>query len=345
MPEENEADDYEQNAESGKFDEHSKWFYNRAAVGQTGEIKRLFRQLYKNNKDEKKPKCYLISLKDYDESLAPAQLSLEDDGKELVRNLIPPGAVKLVGQERGRPGEGRGKLVSHTFHFEFPPAEYNYAEFEELKPQIQIDYNRLDANGQVIKTKNRPTRVTQKNWKDGFMKYKRKGLYPNSQYKVTFTFTTLAGQGPESMVYYIQTPPCGPPEKLRQASVGPNTALLQWDMPSMIDKEAKIDTYAWILKRAGVVVNKGTETDGRLEATLEKLLPAETYEFTVKATSSKDQAGLIFQLWHVTDDISADFQFRKLWGLRKKGKVAPNQLRHSCLGKIVEVVSKTNQST
>ena len=51
--------------------------------------------------------------------------------------------------------------------------------------------------------------------------------------------------------------------------------------------------YVWSLTLGGVEVDKGEVADHGLEATLEKLLPAETYEFSVKAKSSKNKVKLV----------------------------------------------------
>ena len=71
LPEANEADNYEANAAAGKFNEQTKWFYNRVEVGKTGQIKRSLKQFYNSNRDcvtqEKScvlrhGMCFLISL-------------------------------------------------------------------------------------------------------------------------------------------------------------------------------------------------------------------------------------------------------------------------------------------
>ena len=99
LPEANEADNYEANAAAGKFNEQTKWFYNRVEVGKTGQIKRSLKQFYNSNKDcvtrEKScvlrnGMCFLISLQDESSELEPAVLSFLEEGRILGEGMQNP---------------------------------------------------------------------------------------------------------------------------------------------------------------------------------------------------------------------------------------------------------------
>ena len=121
----------------------------------------------------------------------------------------------------------------------------------------------------------------------------RRILRANTQFKVVFAIKTEAGRGPDSPVKYFATPPSGKPRSPAVAKIGPNSAHIQWRRPAKVARGVDIDLYVWSLTLGGVEVDKGEVADHGLEATLEKLLPAETYEFSVKAKSSKNKVKLV----------------------------------------------------
>ena len=54
LPEESAAEKYEYS--SGHYwNETDKWFFDRLEVGKTGEVKRLFKQFYDDNKEARQP--------------------------------------------------------------------------------------------------------------------------------------------------------------------------------------------------------------------------------------------------------------------------------------------------
>ena len=86
--------------------------------------------------------------------------------------------------------------------------------------------------------------------------------------------------------YLFQTLPSDTPSNVQTISITPNKVTVSWEEPETIANNVTMDKYEWKVMQNQVEIKKGQAETNQMNAMIDWLQPAESYNFSVKATSS-----------------------------------------------------------
>jgi len=264
LPEVSEADKYEY-ASGNNWNETNKWFFDKLEVGKTGQVKRLFKQFYDDNKDASL--CFMISLVlDLETDTAPAQLSVLKNGEDIITDYIPPPKVSTVtSQERG--------WNNHKFTIQWPANEF----VTKVETKFR-DLSNGDKKNQAIKLE----QAIETGSETAVISLD--DLKPYTTYGIVFVLWSLAGRGPESEEFEIQTLSTSTPAHLSINILASNNLGVSWSRPFEIPHGININGYEWKIRKDGIyTIFSGLKLDGDISAEVKGLEAAEGYDFLVRA--------------------------------------------------------------
>ena len=253
------------NTSPGLWDESNKWFNNRTAVGQGGQVYRDFLQFYESNK--KDPICFLVALEILSENQKPVQLLTLQNGREITDDFIPPGIVTEVVQKIRGWNEYEVKV-------EHPSNKF----VTKIVTKIW-NINRGESKEQATMTEEVPVSSGSSQ-----SSIHLKGLHPNTHYGMVFYLWSKVGRGPESNEHITLTLPSSSPSDLKGKALSSHSLLVEWAEPVIIAPNVTIKQYNWAIKKkhSTEVVGQGSVSQTTY-IKVDRLLPAEHYLFEVRA--------------------------------------------------------------
>jgi hypothetical protein len=278
-PKENVAKEFIKTAPGG-WDESKKWFTKEEDLDNSniGRILSNFLAFHESNID-RTDLCFLISLEDEDEDMEAAQLKVIDrgsgssQGQIITDNFVPPLKIDTIQSET------RG-YKTYQFDLRFEPNPFVTSVRAKLYKKSEGE-DSSDA---------KPFSESLRYTNDSEVEIKFNDLQPNNLFAVTFQLMTDFGSGPASDEYLFQTLPSDTPSNVQTISITPNEVTVSWEEPETIAPNVTMDKYKWKLMQNHNEIKSGqvgAETN-QMNTMIDWLLPAENYNFSVKATSSEE---------------------------------------------------------
>ena len=219
--------------------ERNRWFWNEKLVSKAGAKHRYFMEFYHKNYNKKENNvCYLIRLKDFNETINPKVfIDIYDDGDNIGEDFQPPSKLKPPKTVNALYNEIDFHLdinMNHTPSIDSKRIKVVYEyEYEVKKKHDKDDDEDEDEDDEMEKKK--VTRNQKFELADfGKTQIRIKRLRPNTTYEIECMIWYPFGVEQHSIKFPVTTSTYSEPRHLQAVNVTTSSIVLSWEKPRWI---------------------------------------------------------------------------------------------------------------